>query len=384
MYCQPAYRVKRPPAIIPTVAPPAPSPPQIPSALLRSAPSSNMFITIDRAAGSMIAAPMPWTARAPIMKPAPVASAAASDAALNSPSPSIRMRRRPSRSAARPPRSKNPPNVSAYAVTTHCRLVWEKCRSRPIVGSETLTIVRSMTVMKNATASSANARQRLIWDDCDIIRPPVVSPPVLAASQRTSQHRRPIWTAAARNRERSAREALPVSLREPRAVFAREPLPSVGVERRQAPVQLGPLDRVGAERDRSLVRARGGHRVAGSPEQVGVCRVQRLVALERRVGQQRLEQLEPGLGPTANPTAAARFSSTIGEGAISPSAPYSSAICSQSVVPVSAPRTCTAVIAACSWYWPGRRNRIARSSASSPSPSRSRSHRERFCSSSAR
>ena len=123
MYCQPAYRVRRPPAITPTVAPPAPSPPQIPSALLRSAPSPNMFITIDRAAGSMIAAPMPWTARAAIMKPAPVASAAASDAALNSPSPSIRMRRRPSRSAARPPRSKNPPNVSAYAVTTHCRLV---------------------------------------------------------------------------------------------------------------------------------------------------------------------------------------------------------------------------------------------------------------------
>ncbi len=122
----------------------------------------------------MIAAPMPWTARAPIMKPAPVASAAARDAALNSPSPSIRMRRRPSRSAARPPRSKNPPNVSAYAVTTHCRLVWEKCRSRPIVGSETLTIVRSMTVMKNVKASSANARQRLIWGDCDVIRPPVL------------------------------------------------------------------------------------------------------------------------------------------------------------------------------------------------------------------
>src|SRR5919198_1100711 len=174
MYCQPAYRVNRPPAITPTVAPPAPRPPQIPSALLRSAPSGNMFITSDRAAGSMIAAPMPWTARAAIMKPAPVASAAASDAALNSASPSIRTRRRPSRSAARPPSSKNPPNVSAYAVTTHCRLVWEKCRSRPIVGSETLTIVRSMTVMKNATASSANARQRLIWGDWDAIGPPVV------------------------------------------------------------------------------------------------------------------------------------------------------------------------------------------------------------------
>ena len=34
------------------MAPPAPSAPQTPSALLRSAPSSNMFITIESAAGS--------------------------------------------------------------------------------------------------------------------------------------------------------------------------------------------------------------------------------------------------------------------------------------------------------------------------------------------
>ena len=59
--------------------------------------------------------------------------------------------------------------MSAYAVTTHCRLVSLKCRSRPIVGSETLTIVRSMIVMKYATASNANARQRLIFSDRDVI-----------------------------------------------------------------------------------------------------------------------------------------------------------------------------------------------------------------------
>ena len=87
MYCQPAYRVSSPPAISPTVAPPAPSPPQIPSALLRSAPSANMFITIDRAAGSMIAAPSPCTARLPIRNASPVASAHASDAAVNSAKP---------------------------------------------------------------------------------------------------------------------------------------------------------------------------------------------------------------------------------------------------------------------------------------------------------
>src|ERR671934_854819 len=160
MYCQPAYRVRSPPAISPTVAPPAPSPPQMPSALLRSAPSANMFITIDRAAGSMIAAPTPCTARLPIRNASPVASAQPSDEAVNRASPSIRIRRRPSRSAARPPSSRKPPNVSAYAVTTHCRSVSEKWSLRPIVGRATLTIVRSTIVMKYETASTAKARQR--------------------------------------------------------------------------------------------------------------------------------------------------------------------------------------------------------------------------------
>src|SRR5205814_10666500 len=35
--------------------------------------------------------------------------------------------------------------------------------------SDTFTIVRSTIVMKNATASSANARQRLIWGDVVVI-----------------------------------------------------------------------------------------------------------------------------------------------------------------------------------------------------------------------
>ena len=43
-------------------------PPQIPRALLRSAPSANMFMTMDSAAGSMSAAPTPWTPRMTIRK----------------------------------------------------------------------------------------------------------------------------------------------------------------------------------------------------------------------------------------------------------------------------------------------------------------------------
>src|ERR1700722_333832 len=160
MYGQPAYRVRAPPASTPTVAPLAPMAPQIPSALLRSAPSGNMFITIDSAAGSTAAAPRPWTPRMMIRNVLLVASAQPSEAAVNSASPAVNTRLRPRRSAARPPSSKNPPKASAYAVTTHCRSDSAKCRLTPSAGSATLTMSRSTAVMKYARASSENARQR--------------------------------------------------------------------------------------------------------------------------------------------------------------------------------------------------------------------------------
>jgi hypothetical protein len=113
MYCQPAYRVSSPPASTPMVAPAAPMPPQMPSALLRSAPSANMFITMDSAAGTTTAAPRPWMPRMMIRNVSVVASAQASEAAVKSASPAMNIRRRPSRSAARPPSNRNPPKASA-------------------------------------------------------------------------------------------------------------------------------------------------------------------------------------------------------------------------------------------------------------------------------
>ena len=86
--------------------------PQMPRALLRSAPSGNMFITIERAAGRVIAAPKPWIPRMTMRKVSEVARPHASDAAVKMARPTMRSRRRPSRSAARPPRSRKPPKVS--------------------------------------------------------------------------------------------------------------------------------------------------------------------------------------------------------------------------------------------------------------------------------
>ena len=104
--------VRIPPSSTPA-APPAPATaPQMPSARLRSAPSANVVVMIDSAAGETIAAPRPWTARAAISHVSDCARPPASEASENTTSPSMNIRRRPSRSAIRPPSSKKPPNVS--------------------------------------------------------------------------------------------------------------------------------------------------------------------------------------------------------------------------------------------------------------------------------
>ena len=132
----------------------------MPSALLRSAPSSNVVVMIESAAGEMIAAPKPCTARAPIRTPSDHARPQKNEATVKITTPVRKTRRRPSRSAARPPRSRKPPNVIAYAVITHWRFDSEKWSDLPIEGSATLTIETSRTVMKKAAQTTASAFQR--------------------------------------------------------------------------------------------------------------------------------------------------------------------------------------------------------------------------------
>ena len=102
-----------PPKSTPAAAPEPPSAPQMPSALFRSAPSRNVVVTIESAAGEMIAAPMPCTARAPIRTPMLPARPQTSEAIVKRVRPTRKMRLRPSRSAMRPPSSRKPPNVIA-------------------------------------------------------------------------------------------------------------------------------------------------------------------------------------------------------------------------------------------------------------------------------
>src|SRR5262249_59169978 len=86
---------------------------QMPSALFRSEPSGKVVETIESAVGVMIAAPAPWTTRADSSAAGDQENPHSSDAAVNTRRPTMNKRRRPSRSAARPPSSSRPPNVSA-------------------------------------------------------------------------------------------------------------------------------------------------------------------------------------------------------------------------------------------------------------------------------
>src|SRR4051812_31279472 len=130
------------------------------SALLRSAPSAKVVVRIDSVAGATTAPPRPWTARAPISMPCEVDSPPSSDAPAKSSSPAMKTRRRPSRSAARPPRSRKPAKVSVYALTTHCRLLALKPRSSRIEGSATFTIETSRMTMNCARQQRPNVQLR--------------------------------------------------------------------------------------------------------------------------------------------------------------------------------------------------------------------------------
>ena len=97
-----------------------------PIARLRAVPSGNVVAISASAVGATIAPPAPCTARAVSSHACEVANPPTSDAAENSSSPMMNIRRRPSRSPARPPSSSRPPRVSAYALMTHSRPLPEK------------------------------------------------------------------------------------------------------------------------------------------------------------------------------------------------------------------------------------------------------------------
>ncbi len=102
---------------------------------------------IDSAAGDTIAPPNPWNPRATSSSASDWETPQTSDATENSAIPAMNSRRRPSRSASRPPSSRKPPNISVYAFRIQERLCSENPTSRLIVGSATLTMLASRITM---------------------------------------------------------------------------------------------------------------------------------------------------------------------------------------------------------------------------------------------
>ena len=81
-------------------------------ARLRIGPSGKFVVSRDSPAGAVTAAAMPLTNRAAISSPAPLTIPPSREAPANSASATRKTRRRPSRSAARPPSSSRPPYPS--------------------------------------------------------------------------------------------------------------------------------------------------------------------------------------------------------------------------------------------------------------------------------
>ena len=87
IHSQPRYLVRMPPNKTPAAAPLPPIAPQMPSALFRSEPSSNVVVMIASVAGEMIAAPRPCSARAPISTPSDQARPHRNDANVKTVTP---------------------------------------------------------------------------------------------------------------------------------------------------------------------------------------------------------------------------------------------------------------------------------------------------------
>jgi hypothetical protein len=147
---------RTPPRTWPATKPTEETAPYRPMARVRSGPSGKPVVMRDSAAGATMAAPAPCMTRAAISSTGSLASPPARLARENAIRPATNMRRRPSRSAARPPRIRRPPNEMAYPVTTHCTASAGMCSSRSIEGSATFTMLKSRTTMNAATRIKAS------------------------------------------------------------------------------------------------------------------------------------------------------------------------------------------------------------------------------------
>jgi hypothetical protein len=109
IHCHESRSVSTPPRSTPAAAPNPPTAPHAPRAMFRSRPSSKVVVRIESAAGEIVAAPSPWRARKEMSDVSLHESPQRSEPSEKSTRPTANTRRRPRRSALRPPSSRKPP-----------------------------------------------------------------------------------------------------------------------------------------------------------------------------------------------------------------------------------------------------------------------------------
>ena len=152
--------VRRPPTSGPIASAMAETPAQMPIALPRSR-GGNVAVMIESVAGFIIAPPSPCTTRAPIRNPPFGASPQASEAPVKTVRPTMKIRRRPKKSASLPPISMKAAKVSAYPATIHSRPSRLMPSERRIDGSATFTTVLSSMIMNSPTDTAASVHHFL-------------------------------------------------------------------------------------------------------------------------------------------------------------------------------------------------------------------------------
>src|SRR4051812_3732515 len=100
---------RKPPSSTPPAPPDPEAAPPMPSARLRSRPSANVVMRIERPAGANSAPPSPCRARNPISDPSDQETPHSKELIEKIVRPAMKTRRRPKTSARRPPRSSTPP-----------------------------------------------------------------------------------------------------------------------------------------------------------------------------------------------------------------------------------------------------------------------------------
>ena len=151
--------VSQPPTTGPIASAMAETPAHVPIALPRSC-GGNALEMIERVAGIMNAAPMPWMAREATSQVSLGARPIVAEASAKTTTPNRNIRLRPKMSPSRPPVMSRTAKVSVYALTVHSSDDSEAPKSFWIDGSATFTAVLSSMIMKSAKLMAPRVHQR--------------------------------------------------------------------------------------------------------------------------------------------------------------------------------------------------------------------------------